>query len=362
MSSSGVNPDLAVVGYAMWTAAGHDGPSSVAAMRAGVSGAAKANLWDYTSGDNLSAFRVHAHQWWEGPSFLPRLIAPVIKEARHTFDTLTGSSDLSADDVPVLINIAPPDRPDRATDLEKTVLDGLEVELAQPLPKGSAVLAGGRVGLPHLLAKANRQHQTHPFHILVGAESFLRQAIVAHYIKKGRLLCGANSSGFIAGEAASALIVCKIGTYKGPQLALTGMGAGIEASGDGGNKETPADAKGLTTAMRSALKIAKEEFYDIPLVMGDLNGEHFKFKELAYAVMRLDRVPPEEKSRRPREHVEHWNVVETIGEVGAALMPAAVGWAFEAGRSGYLPGERVIFAAGEDAGQRVAIVGEWQNG
>ena len=97
------------------------------------------------------------------------------------------------------------------------------------------------------------------------------------------------------------------------------------------------------------------QFYDIPVVMADLNGEHFKFKELALASMRVDRLPPEGGSRRPRGHVEHWNVVETIGEVGAALLPAALGWAFEAGRSGFLPG-RVMLAAGEDDGMRVALV------
>ena len=49
-------------------------------------------------------------------------------------------------------------------------------------------------------------------------------------------------------------------------------------------------------------------------------------------------------------------MVETIGEIGAAHMPAAIGWAFEAGRSGYLPG-RVIFSAGEDGEWRW-----WENG
>ena len=40
------------------------------------------NLWDSTVGDNLKAFRVHAHQWWEGPTFLPEPRAPVIEECR----------------------------------------------------------------------------------------------------------------------------------------------------------------------------------------------------------------------------------------------------------------------------------------
>lgn len=347
-------PGLSVIDYGMWTAIGNDGPTSVAGMRAGVSGAARANLWDYTAGENLDAFRVHAHQWWEGPSFLPELIAAPVEECFARAARLRRKPS----EIPILICVAPRGRPGRPPDLERVVLDGLARTLGRPLPEGSGVIARGRTGLPHLLARAASQKARHPLQILVGAESFLRQVIVAHYIDRSRLLCGTNSSGFIAGEAAAALLVAPTGSTGGPELAITGMGAGFEPSLDGGSKDHAVTGEGLTEAMRGALQVAGREFYDIPVVMGDLNGEHFKFKELMIATTRLDRLPPEGGSRRPREHVEHWNVAETIGEVGAALMPAALGRALEAGRDGTLPHGRLLAHAGEDDGWRVALVAE----
>lgn len=344
---------VTIRGYGMWTAAGHDGPSTVAAMRAGVSGAERANLWDYSVGENLSAFRVAAHQWWEGSSFVPYLIAPVIGEC---WDRLSELGIDNSADVPILINIAPKDRPARNQTLERIVIDTLPILTEGPLPPGSTVVSAGRVGLPYLLAKTRALRQ--PSAILVGAESLLQQSIADHYAEQQRLFNRLNSSGFTLGEAAAALIVSS-GAH--PGLQITGMGHGNDSSVAGGNKDTPVDGSGLTDAMRMALADADIQFYDITVSMADLNGEHFKFKEHAVATMRLDRLPPEKRSRRPREHLEHWNVVETIGETGAAHMFAACGWAYQAGRSGYLPG-RVMLSAGEDDGQRVALVAEWSDG
>lgn len=351
-------PGLSVIGYGMWTAIGHNGPTSVAGMRAGLSGAAQAYLRDPTIGQNLTAFRVSAHQWWEGPTFLPELAAPPIEECLDLVAGLPKSLRQKPADIPILITVAPHDRVGRPSNLEQTVLDGLARLLGRPLADGSGIVSRGRTGLPHLLARAAAQKDHHPLQILVGVESFLRQLIVTHYIQHGRLLCGINSSGFIPGEAAAALLVAPAGSIGGPELAITGMGAGHEPSGAGGSKEQAVTGEGLTEAIRAALQVAGLEFYDIPMVMGDLNGEHFKFKEAMIAAMRLDRVPPDGRSHRPREHVEHWNVVETIGEVGASLLPAALGWAFEAGRSGYLPLGRLMAHAGEDDGWRVALAAE----
>lgn len=76
------------------------------------------------------------------------------------------------------------------------------------------------------------------------------------------------------------------------------------------------------------------------------------------AQMRLDRAPPEGRSRRPRGYTEHWNLIEYAGEIGAALMPAQLAWAFEMGRGGLLPQNRALCFAGEDDGRRVALTSE----
>ncbi len=354
----GIAPGLSVIGYGLWSALGPDGPSSIAGVRGQIIGSEVGNLWDPTVGANLSCFRVAAHQWWEGPSFLPDLATPPIEECLAQVANLAPAAlRRPAAEIPILVTVAPKDRPGRPDTLEATVMEGLARKLGRPLPPGSGVIGGGRTGLPHLLATAARQIDRYPLQILVGVESLLRQTIAEHYIARGRLLCGANTSGFTLGEAGAALLVTRTG-QTGPELAITGMGTGLEPGRDGGSREAAVTGEGLTEAMRTALAVTGIPFYDFPILVGDLNGEHFKFKEQMMAQMRLDRAPPENRSRRPRGYTEHWSLIEYLGEIGAALMPAQLGWAFEMGRAGLLPQGRALCFAGEDDGRRVALTAE----
>lgn len=343
---------VTIQGYAMWTALGHDGPSSVAGLRAEISGARQAMLWDRGNGERLSACRVQAHQWWEGETYLPYLAAPVIAEACD----MAAARGHDADRVPVILCVAPPWRTGRSDKLEEILTEAIPRLLGGPWPEGSSVIPRGRTALPWALARARRSGAG--MAIVVGVESLLRQAIADQYRRERRLLGSSATSGMILGEAAAAVLVAP---GRGRGLVLTGFGRGTEPSRDGGSRETPVTGEGLTRAMRAALDAAGHPFHDVTLTMGDLNGEHYRFKEHAFAVTRLDRLPPENRSRRPRGHVEHWNVVRGIGDCGAAILPAALGWAYEAGRAGWLPGRAMIFA-GEDDGERIAITGEWCNG
>lgn len=355
MSEKGIAPGLSVIGYGIWSALGPDGPSTVAGIRGQIIGSEVGNLWDPTSGANLNCFRVAAHQWWEGPTFLPELATPPIEECLAQVAHLPPALRRPASEIPILVTVAPPDRPGRPADLETRLVEALAAKLGRPLPPGSGVIGGGRTGLPHLLATAARQADHYPLQILLGVESMIGQRIVEHYIRKNRLLCGANTSGFTVGEAAAAILVARTGAAQGPELAITGLGTGIEPSRDGGSREQAVTGDGLTQAIRAALAASGVPLYDFPALIGDLNGEHFKFKEQMMAQMRLDRAPPEGRSRRPRGYVEHWNLIEYLGEIGAALMPAQLAWAFEMGRLGLLPQNRALCFAGEDDGRRVAL-------
>jgi 3-oxoacyl-[acyl-carrier-protein] synthase-1 len=358
-AAAGIAPGLSVVGHGIWSALGHDGPSTIAGVRGQIIGSEIGNLWDPTIGANLSCFRVAAHQWWEGPTFLPELAAPPIEECLAQVANLAPQGlRRTAGEIPILVTIAPKDRPGRPDGLEARIMDRLARKLGRPLPPGSGIIGGGRSGLPHLLATAAAQSDRYPLQILVGVESLLRQEIVAHYIDRNRLLCGANTSGFTVGEAGAALLVARTGSTAGPELAITGMGTGVEPGRDGGSREAAVTGEGLTTAIRAALAASRNPFYDFPVLIGDLNGEHFKFKEQMMAQMRLDRAPPEGRSRRPRGYTEHWNLIEYMGEIGAALMPAQLAWAFEMGRAGLLPQNRALCFAGEDDGRRVALTAE----
>lgn len=364
----GADGRLSVVGHAMLTALGRDGAATCAALRAGVGGAREEGLWDITKGDFLKTARPRLRQWWEGPTMTPALAEPVIRDCMRQARRLGLVDDARAgatDDrptLPVLLIVSPPDRPHRSPELERIVLDGLAERFGAPLPEGSGAVAGGRTGILTALRVAHDliSDRAAPACIVVGVESFLRQVLALHYIEANRLLCEANSNGFMPGEAACAVLVTRHGAVATDELLITGIGVGHETSGDGGNAEHPVLGHGLTQAVRQAVDSAGIVFHDLNVSISDHNGEAFKFKEAAIVAGRLDRLPPDGRSRRPRGFMDSWHPAEGIGEVGAAIFPCLLGWAFEAGLKDYAPGGPVLLHAGEDNGERVAIVARFE--
>jgi 3-oxoacyl-[acyl-carrier-protein] synthase-1 len=358
---------LAVLGHSMLTAVGDDGATTCAALRAGVSGVRQSPLWDLTSGRGLRVARPQVRQWWAGPTLLAAIAAPVVErclERARALGLLPGRDGQVGDaaGLPILVILPPLERPARASQLERIVLDGLATRLGRPLPSGSGIVAGGRTGISgalraalDLLARPGTRGC-----VIVGVESFLTQPVVDHYIRAGRLLCGGNSNGFIPGEAASAVLVGRAGAVAADELLITGLGQGREASGDGGSAQAPVRGDGLTAAVRDALKDSGIVFHDLNFSISDHNGESFKFKEAAIAAQRLDRLPLDGRTRRPRGFMETWHPADCLGEVGSAVFPLLLGWAFEAGRKGYAPSAHVLLHAGEDNGERVAVVARFR--
>ncbi|WP_163865960.1 3-oxoacyl-ACP synthase [Myxococcus eversor] len=361
---AGTTP-LAVVEYGMVTAVGFNGPATCAAMRAGISGIHQANLWDFTIGEWLSAGRPPMPQWWEGPDMLPELLAPAIAECQEKACALKfRSGPVRPGDIPILTLVAPPDRPHRASDLETRVARGLAHKLGGALPPGSEVIPEGRTGLLTALDVARKYLDSRRVQLVIiaGVESFLRQVLVEHYIQQGRLLCGTNSNGFIPGEAACAVVVSRASDAQGPRLVIAGVGEGHEPGQAGGTPQSPVTGDGLTKAMRTALSAAGTEYHQINTSLSDLNGERFKFKERTIATGRLDRLPPSGKSTRPLGYVDEWHPIEYLGEIGSAVFPCLLGWAFEAGRTGHALGAKMMLFSGEDQGTRAAVVTMFEGG
>jgi 3-oxoacyl-[acyl-carrier-protein] synthase I len=198
--------------------------------------------------------------------------------------------------------------------------------------------------------------------VVVGVESFLRQAIVNHYVDAGRLLCGTNSNGFVPGEAACAILLAPVGDKQIPCLEIMGIGLEQEKLAVKGMAGQATRGEAMTRAWRRALTQANVHFYDVAFTVSDLNGERFKFKEAAFAAARLDRVPPEGRSRRAKGFVQMWHPCEYLGEIGAAISPCLLGWTYEAGMKGYLPSLHAMLHASEDEGERMAIVTRFNSG
>lgn len=350
---------LSVVGYGMVTAVATSGPASCAALWAQIRHLETDNLFDVTTGEPLSVGRPTLHQWWEGRDMLAELAAPAIEECTRIARALSGAQ---ADQIPVLQLVAPAHRPWRWQDLEQLATSDLEHKLGRALPSGSKLLPSGRTGMHAALTWAGEMlhEQRAPFCIVVGVESFMRQILVNHYAQEGRVLGKKNSNGFSPGEAAAAVLIARADTVQGPQLHIRGSGFANDPSGAGGNAQHPVTGKGLTQAIRQALQRANAQFYDLELRFSDSNGEHFKFREVTLADTRLSRIRPASLPKRRVPYFDHWHPSEYIGEVGAAIGPLLLGYAFDAGYNGHLPGPLVLLHASEDNGDRNAMVVEYQ--
>jgi 3-oxoacyl-[acyl-carrier-protein] synthase-1 len=353
-----VSNPVSIVAAGMVTAVGNTGAASAAAMRAGVRGVAQGKLWDYSAGDYLGVGRPTLAQWWEGRDMLAELVAPAIDECLTAADQMLR---LPPPMVPVILIVAPPDRPCRWPDLNQNVLDDVGHKLGHRLPTGSLLISEGRSGIVRALEQAALlfEHNNEAC-VIAGVESFLRMCIADHYqLKERRLLTQDNSNGLTLGEAGAAVLVTPRQRHRGPQLTVVGTGRAHDPSGAGGNDKHPAKATGLTQAIRQALAGARINYRAIDLRISDANGEHWKFKEVAFVGARLDRPRPAGSPPRPLGLMDHWHPSEFIGDVGAAIGPVMLGWALHAGQKRYLHGPRVLIHASEDNGDRAALIAEF---
>jgi 3-oxoacyl-[acyl-carrier-protein] synthase-1 len=286
------------------------------------------------------------------------LATPVVLECLRSAAAFVGDRAKVIESIPIVLLLSPAWRPHRWPDLDQRVMKDLARNLGRTLPSGSGVIAGGRTGIVAALefVASLVSKNAAGLCIVIGVESFLRQPIVMHYLKEGRVLCGVNSNGFIPGEAACGVLIGRTGATDGPRLEIRGVGIGMEPSGAGGDRARTVTGDGLTAAIRAALTEAQVEHYDVAFALSDLNGERFKFKESIIARARLDRMPPEGRSRRPAGYLELWHPIENLGEIGAAIFPCLMGWAFEAGRKDYAPSTTAVLHASEDDGTRAALV------
>jgi 3-oxoacyl-[acyl-carrier-protein] synthase-1 len=325
----------------MVTAAGLSSPASLAAMRAGVRAVKQTNLWDAESGTYLAAGKAPLPQWWVGLGKLADLVAPAIHEC------LQAVSPVPPETIPVLLALPPHDRPFRTPDLDTHILSEIEYRLGHRLHPTSRILARDHVTIAVALeASADLIETGNVDSVIVAAvDSLLVHDLKNHYLAQRRLLTPLNSNGFSLGEAGSALLVTAApapDSLHVRAIALSREPAGIES-------EEPLRAEGLTQAIRDALRASGLAMDEIQCRITDLNGEHYKFKELALATGRFSRKPTPEP-------FDVWHPIESLGDVGAAIGPILLAIALDAGRKGYAPGPSWLCTLGNDDGERAALV------
>lgn len=334
---------LAVTASGMVTALGFNAPSTLAALRAGISAVGQMPWVDRESGMLLSGAKVALPHWWVGVGKLADLVAPAIHEC------LVAARPEPAEAIPWLIGVSSAGRPARPPGLEAELLAELSARFRLHLHPSSKLVPMDQVGCAVALdlaaaliaeGKARRV-------IVAGVDSFLHQPMLDAFIDKRRVMTPGNSNGFFPGEAGTAVLVGEAGTHGDDELVVLGTGFARESAVI--ESTEPLAAKGLTTAVKQALGKAGVALKDVAYRLTDLSGEHYKFKEAAFAAGRLnggERDVP----------LDLWHPIEYLGEIGAAILPCLLAQAMDAAREGYAPGPLALCHVGSDSGERAAVV------
>ncbi len=335
--------DLAITAAGMVTAVGFNAPATCAALRAGIRNVNQTNLWDPETGTYLAAGKVPLPQWWVGLGKLADLVAPAIHEC------LVAARPVPATNIPVLLGVSSPDRPFRFDELDNRILPEIEHRLGFRLHPSSRVIPRDHVSVVVSLRTArelivNKQASCV---IVAAADSLLQQDLKSHYLSKRRLLTPVNSNGFSLGEAGSAVLVAPAVTGRDGELRIHGMGLAREDATI--ESEEPLRAEGLIQAIREAFREGNMTYEDVQYRITDLNGEHYKFKEMVLVMMRIHGKP------KPKLF-DLWHPIEYIGDVGAAIGPIVLGVALDAIQKGYAVGPGVLCTFGNDNGERAAMV------
>jgi len=153
------------------------------------------------------------------------------------------------------------------------------------------------------------------------------------------LLVEGNANGFIPGEAAAAGLCTKEGDGT---LTLTGLGLTREKASIYNPDDLPLRGDGMTDAYKNAFKEGKIDMVDLGYRISDLIGEQFWFKQSALASLRL--------LRGRHDFQDFWSPAESLGNVGAAVVPIMIGMAFTAAQKGYAAGNPTLLEASADDG------------
>lgn len=332
--------NVVICGSGMVTGVGLSAPASCAAIRCGINNFAETRFMD-KQGEWMTGCSVLLEQPWRGRSKLVHLVAPAIQECLSTIN------DVSADEIPLFLCVAEKNRAGRIEGMEDHLFDELLENLDLRFHEKSAIISQGRVGSVIAIQQATAllNQEDFSYCIVAGVDTFLTAKTLAALEKSERILTETNSDGFIPGEAGAAVLLTTNNQNTKFKMEIKGIGLGKEEAFI--DSEKPFRADGLVDAIREASDASGMAVADLDYRITDANGEQYGFKEAALALTRT--------LKERKEEFDIWHPADCIGEVGAAIVPVAIGVAMEAIQKGYAPGPSVMCHFGNDDGQRAVM-------
>ena len=336
---------IAALKVGLVSSVGLSAAASCAAIRAAVTNHTPTRFINQ-AGEWILAGQVPLDPPWRGRKKLVTMLRMAVEEC------LEGVERFEAASVPLLLCLAEASRQGRLDGLDEYLFGELQRELSLEFHATlSGVIPSGRVSVVRALSRARTllHEQRVPYVLIAAADSLLVGPTLARYESESRLLTPLNPDGFIPGEAGGALLIARE-PGRQPSLVCEGLGFATERAFLGSDE--PLRAEGMREAMKRALLEADCGLHDVDFRVTDNSGEQYYFKEAALAVSRT--------LRRRKEEFEIWHPADCIGEVGAAIGTVSVAVALTACIKGYSPGARILMHAGNDAGDRGAVVWRYE--
>ncbi|MEI5677265.1 MULTISPECIES: beta-ketoacyl synthase N-terminal-like domain-containing protein [unclassified Mesorhizobium] len=331
---------LDIVSVGMVTAVGLDAPSACAAMRARLDGFQETRF-NGPQGEWVVGAPVLLPRNWLGQKRLAHLAAGAITEAFQHAPEARGRTAL-------ILCLGEENRPGRpirnASNLLRDIAEIVEVE---PHSRSRIVQYGrpsGHAALDYARRMISAGEASYV--MVAGVDSYLTTETISYYLDRKRLLGPTNPNGFIPGEAAAA-VLCSA-SRKPDRLRLFGLGLARETASIYNKEDLPLRGDGMTSAYRSAFSETGIEMNQLGYRISDLVGEQYWFKQTTLASLRI--------LRGRHDFQDLWSPGESIGNVGAAVVPLMIGMAQIAAIKGYAAGNPVLIEASNSAGACGAAV------
>ncbi|MFW8609580.1 3-oxoacyl-ACP synthase [Rhizobium beringeri] len=334
-----MNARLDILSIGMVTAVGLDAPSSCAAMRARLDGFRETGFVG-PRGEWLVGAPVPMPRNWIGEQRLAHMAAAAICETFNAVPEARGKTAL-------MLCLPEGDRQGRPLHDDATLSEEISRIAEIDLNLHSRIIAHGRPSGHVALDQARRllAQDAIPYVLIAGVDSYLTSAALSHYLSTERLLTSTNPDGFIPGEAAAAVLCSRSLSGK---FQLSGLGLTREPAFIYNGADLPLRGDGMTEAYRMALDETGIEMNQLGYRIADLIGETYWFKQTALANLRL--------LRGRHDPQDLWSPAESLGNIGAAVVPLMLGMGWMAARKGYAVASPILIEASNDAGACGAAV------
>lgn len=217
---------------------------------------------------------------------------------------------------------------------------GLDARLVQ-------IVCEGAVGGHRTLAWARERVAERGACVVGSADSLIGAQVLLGLLERKRLLTERNPDGVIPGEGSACVLLHA--SRANALASIRGVGFGREPALC--DNDVPLRAEGLVAAARGALAQARCELHDVDLRVADAAGDGYAFKEQALLITRL--------LLARKERFPLLLPAETLGDTGAAAGVLGLVVAIEAlNHRRTAPGPRAIVLAGNEQGERSAVVVE----